>query len=118
MATTTWLARDEYGELVTFRFCALAEYVREGGTFNDGEDLDNEDSPESHEPYVAACSVDAGSSGLPENDALDQLAGAAPRSYWSDNRSGYFLLREWPAEVPLEARLVGNDEPFDGEVPA
>lgn len=36
-------------------------------------------------------------------DVADAL-GLAPRSWWLDSCLGWYLLMEWPAEAPLEAR--------------
>jgi hypothetical protein len=41
-------------------------------------------------------------------ESIDALwaAGLAPEDYWYDSATGYFLLREFPPEAPLAARMV------------
>ena len=91
------------GDLVQIRLYSLDEYEAEGGCYDDsgnGGDVIERDE------FIAAATVNpANDTGLPENDILE-AAGLPQSSYWLDSVTGYFLLRDWPADAPLAARMV------------
>lgn len=92
------------GERVAIRLFSLDEYETDGGTYDDsgngGEDVSDQKAD-----FLCAAVVPHNDTGLPENDVLE-LAGVERSDYWTDSVTGYFLLRDWPAEAPLQARMV------------
>lgn len=96
------------GECVTIRLYSLDEYQAPeiGGTFSDagngGETVDPAE-------FLAAASVDFGSSSFNYGDEALVLAAAGlePADYWYDSAADIYLLRDWPAEAPLAARMLG-----------
>lgn len=87
------------GESVSITLYSLDEYEADGGQYDDtgnaGEVVDKTD-------FICAATVGPNETGLPENDVLEEC-GLDPRDYWLDSVTGYFLLRQWPADAPLEA---------------
>jgi len=88
------------GEEVSITLYSLEEYEADGGIYDDsgngGEQVDKAQ-------FLCAATVGANETGLPDNDILEE-AGTPRGSYWLDTVTGYFLLRAWPADAPLEAR--------------
>lgn len=119
------------GERFSLTLHSLDEYQAAGGIYFDGGngggfatiDDDEIDGPvwtedgdlrddlrelnirRAREQFVCAASAD-GAANLPENDQIE-LAGVDRSDYWLDSASGFFLLRDWPREAPLVARMVG-----------
>lgn len=91
------------GERVTITLHSLAEYEADGGIYDDtGNDGDAWDESERGQ-FLCAASVAYNETGLADNDVLE-AAGTDRRDYWLDSVTGYFLLRDWPADAPLAAR--------------
>ncbi len=89
----------------------LSEYVADGGRFSDagngGEDC-RADALAGE--FLCAVSVDPTTlGGLTIGDACD-LIGVPYNGLWYDSATGWMLLREWPAEAPLEARVGGFEQ--------
>lgn len=88
------------GERLTLRLHSLAEYEADGGRYSDaGEDVSRERAD-----FLAALSVED-EAGYDLPTILD-AAGVAPADRWIDSSTSYVLLKDWPAEAPLAARLV------------
>lgn len=88
------------GRIASITLHSLKEYEDDGGRYDDsgngGEAVDKAE-------FLCAATVSPGESGLPENDILEEC-GMERGEYWYDSVTGYFLLRDWPADAPLEAR--------------
>ena len=116
------------GERAVIRLYSLDEYETAGGVYHDEDgaptecmddlvygdpsgayDVTPEDFARlqvaARKEFLCAATVDRGGPQLPGNDILE-LAGVERRDYWLDAATGWFLLRDWPAEAPLSARMV------------
>ncbi len=94
-------------EKVKFTLHSLSEYEAFGiysDAGNGGEDMRDE-----KDRFIAAISVDPATlDGLEEGAAIKQIAGVEPDDLWLDSATGWWLLRDWPANAPLQARMVGE----------
>jgi hypothetical protein len=91
------------GQAYRISLFSLEEYEAEGGQFTDagngGEDMRSE-----RDSFVCAAGVeDVHDDGLP---ASDVLKAAGCEEVWHDSSTGFFLLRDFPAEAPLQARML------------
>ena len=92
------------GERAQLRLYSLAEYEIDGGIYDDTGNGGERFNQAERGQFIAAATVAPNDTGLSENELLD-LAGC--NDYWYDSATDYYLLREWPAEAPLQARLLG-----------
>lgn len=90
---------------VTIRLYSLDEYEADGGIYGDSGNA-GDNMSDSKAEFLAAATVADNDTGLPDNDVLE-LAGLDRHDYYLDSANGYFLLRDWPADAPLAARMVG-----------
>ncbi len=88
---------------VTIRLYSLDEYESDGGIYSDAGNGGEKLTPEERTSFIAAASVASNYTGLPDNDLLEE---AGCTDYWYDSATGYYLLREWPSEASLEARML------------
>lgn len=95
------------GERVTINLYSRSEYEANGGRYTDAGNGGESFSPDERDQFVAAAAVEYNDSGLPDNDVLE-AAGLGRADYWLDSVADMFLLRDWPAEAPLAARMVND----------
>lgn len=93
------------GERVTITLHSLSEYEQYGiysDAGNGGEDMRDE-----CDQFLAALSIDFGESSLNYGDEERVLAAAGldRGDYWYDSAADYYLIRDWPADAPLAARV-------------
>jgi hypothetical protein len=99
-----------------FALHPLSAYEADGGIYTDGQDIDGIAVDDDGHPldldaarseYVAAISVlsspDEAAVDV-ESDAIRDVAGVPSHALWRDAATGWYLIRDWPAEAPLDAR--------------
>lgn len=101
----------------------LDDYEAGGGLYNDAG---NGGEVCTREEFVAALAIEEAEDGDPDgwaptDDLLHAAAaiGVADGDLWRDSATGWCLLRDWPAEAPLEARCgfsesIPSAEAVDG----
>lgn len=100
----TFYFRNSAGERLALRLHSLAEYEADGGIYSDAGNGGETVSPES---FICAATVPQDlddSNGY--TDDHDVLEAAGVEGAWNDSVTGYWLLTDWPAEAPLEARML------------
>ncbi len=101
--TTFLLKHPDNNQSIKLHLHPLSEYLADGGRFTD--DADDCRAEALAGEFLCAISADGTTlDGFTLGDACD-LAGATDR--WWDDATGWMLLRDWPAEAPLEARVGG-----------
>lgn len=88
------------GEPVSIALYSLDEYEQDGGQYDDsgngGEQVDKAS-------FLCAAAVTHNPTGYADNDILE-MAGVQRGDYWLDTATDYFLLKDWPADAPLDVR--------------
>ena len=84
-------------EDVSINLFSLEEYEEDGGRYVANNKQVNK------EEFLAACAIGYNYTGLTDEEILEEI-GVPENAYWYDSATGYFLLRQWPADAPLEAR--------------
>lgn len=95
---------DPAGEAVCFTLHPLSDYEAGGGQYNDGGN-GGEYFPPSERDFVAMIDT-------PDDPNTSELIEACltmpDGSIWHDTVIDAFLIRDWPEEAPLAARMTGD----------
>lgn len=97
------------GQTIIGHLYSIEEYEIDGGTYDDTANNGERWREEERRQFVAAMTLtyDDGEEAL-----SPYIAGLEPTEVWLDSITGYWLLRDWPTESPLQARILGQPDGY------
>jgi hypothetical protein len=84
------------GDAVSITLHSLSEYEANGGEYDDSGN-GGEDMRDCKDEFLCAMTID-------DPTVLPEQIGVPQGAAWHDDITGYWLLREWPADAPLAVR--------------
>ena len=92
----TFFARVD-GQRVRVHLYSLTEYEADGGIYSDAGNQKGE--------FLAALTI-CWPDGAPGFELSPRDIGSIPDDYWLDTMTGYWLIKDFPPDAPLAARML------------